>query len=429
MPDRFKHSRGFHKKTLTERQRWLIEHRILDQEDVDYLQQSICHPSTDIIDAMIENVIGHFHLPIGIVPYICVNNQTYTVPLVVEETSIVAALNKTSKALKHAGGSLCADYSGPTITGQIVFSRMPPKAIKAIEELVKIEMDHWIQSLKQGLLKGIDQRGGGLNGWSFKTYPMEDGSLYMASLFIQLNSVDAMGANLITQTAEWIGQQIQTSIAHKPLFSIVCNHSELAMVDVHCDYPMTHEIGQKIADASWFATQDVARASTHNKGIMNAIDGLMIATGNDWRAVESAMHTHASISGQYQPLSRWNYDQGCLKGHMQVPIQIGTVGGVTGIHPDAQLCLKMLDINSSSELAMIAGSIGLLQNLAALTALVDDGITAGHMRLHIDNLMLACQANEQERHQLKPILTHHLKQHRSLSKNDVMNYLQQLTSS
>tara|TARA_Y100000992_G_scaffold233414_1_gene164330 strand:- start:728 stop:1549 length:822 start_codon:yes stop_codon:yes gene_type:complete len=271
----------------------------------------------------------------------------------------------------------------------------------------------------------MKQRGGGLHRWHLKSY-LTDCQHHTASLFVELNTVDAMGANLVTQTCEWLARSIESQLNQSTLLSIVCNYSESALVEAVCRYPIDRSLGHRISQASQFATLDIHRATTHNKGIMNAIDGLMVATGNDWRAVSASMHAYACRTGQYQPLSQWHYRDNHLEGRLVAPIQVGTVGGVTRIHPDAQLCLKLLNQPSSQDLAIIAGSIGLVQNLAALSALVDGGLIAGHMRLHIDNMLLAHGVAHETQARLRPILIEHIKTHQSIQPSDITHYLNQL---
>lgn len=425
MQNRLTQSKGFHKKTQQEKQAWLKTHCHLTDHDIEYLANGQQHSSYPIINSLIENVIGTFHLPIGIIPYIEVNQQEYSVPVVVEETSIIAACNKTTKQIKKSGGSITASHQGSSITGQIVFSQLNAAQFEQLVSLLNAHMPTWIQQLKTNLLKSMEKRGGGFKNWSIQSFNQDSNDL-MASLYIELNTQDAMGANLVTQTCEWVARQIKLHLNQPILFSIVCNYSNAALVKVTCQYPIEPDLGQPIADASRFAKLDIHRASTHNKGIMNAIDGLMIATGNDWRAVSTAMHSYACRSGQYQPLGQWQYHNGQLEGQLIAPIQIGTIGGVTRVHPDAQMCLKLLNYPSAQQLAMIAGSIGLVQNLAALKALTDEGLTQGHMRLHIDNLLMASQINDDTKAQLKPLLIQHLKTHQTIQHSDVQTYLKQL---
>ncbi|NYQ91430.1 hydroxymethylglutaryl-CoA reductase, degradative, partial [Escherichia coli] len=181
-------------------------------------------------------------------------------------------------------------------------------------------------------------------------------------------------------------------------------------------------LGQKLQEASLFAEIDPYRAATHNKGVMNGIDPVLIATGNDWRAVDAGIHAYAARSGQYKAITRWRYQNEILTGELTAPIIVGTVGGVTSLHPTAKMCLRMMDITSANQLSQVIAAVGLVQNLGALKALCTDGIIQGHMKLHIDNLLLVAGANENEMPVLKEKLQEWLNLNKRVSLNNAMTY-------
>ncbi|HVT63300.1 MAG TPA: hydroxymethylglutaryl-CoA reductase, degradative, partial [Legionellaceae bacterium] len=185
-------------------------------------------------------------------------------------------------------------------------------------------------------------------------------------------------------------------------------------------------LGQRIQEASLFAEQDPYRAATHNKGVMNGIDPVVIATGNDWRAIEAGVHAYAARSGRYQAITQWRYIDNVLIGEFAAPLIVGTVGGVTSLHPTAKLCLNMLQVTSANHLSRVLAAVGLVQNLGALTALCTDGIIQGHMRLHISNLLLVAGAADHEVPMLKQQVHHHLKVHKGISLHHVTHFLAQI---
>jgi hydroxymethylglutaryl-CoA reductase len=239
-----------------------------------------------------------------------------------------------------------------------------------------------------------------------------------------------MGANIINQACEYLKTPIETHTGEQVTMCILSNLNDsklcCAQVVIQNIDPI---LGEKIAEASLFAELDPYRAATHNKGILNGMDAVLIATGNDWRAVEAGVHAYACQDGQYRAISRWRLQGQDLVGTLKAPLMTGIVGGVTALHPTAALCLKILGAESADELSRIVAAVGLVQNLGAIRALTTDGIIAGHMKLHIDNLVLGAGAKQSETPLLKQRLTEALRQSRRISLHNAIEILQEIRDS
>jgi hydroxymethylglutaryl-CoA reductase len=239
-----------------------------------------------------------------------------------------------------------------------------------------------------------------------------------------MNSCDAMGANIINQVLEYLKAPIEALTQEEVTMCILSNLNDQKITTAEV---IIHEIdpslGYKLQEASLFAEMDPYRAATHNKGVMNGIDPVLIATGNDWRAVEAGVHAYAASSGRYTAISRWRYTDHKLIGQLTAPLIVGTVGGVTALHPTAKMCLRMMGIQSANHLSRIIAAVGLVQNLGAIKALCTDGIIQGHMKLHIDNLLLGAGANESEMPLLKDSLEKWLTVYKRVSLNNARDLL------
>jgi hydroxymethylglutaryl-CoA reductase len=236
-----------------------------------------------------------------------------------------------------------------------------------------------------------------------------------------------MGANIINQVLEYLKPFVEQLTGEQVNMCILSNLNDqkLTKARVHIHH-VEAELGEKLEEASLFAEIDPYRAATHNKGVMNGIDPVLIATGNDWRAVEAAAHAYAARDGRYQALTQWRYKSGVLTGEFKAPLVVGTIGGVTALHPTAKLCLGMMKITSANHLSRILAAVGLLQNLGALKALCTEGIIQGHMKLHIDNLLLMTDANLEEMSLLKNQLQLWLCKHKRVSLKDAETLLAEI---
>ena len=249
----------------------------------------------------------------------------------------------------------------------------------------------------------------------------------MAVIHLSMNSCDAMGANIINQVLEYLKNPIEQLTGETVGICILSNLNDqkLARARVVLNH-IDEDLGKRIEEASLFAEIDPYRAATHNKGVMNGIDPILIATGNDWRAVEAGVHAYAARSGRYQAISTWRYANGVLTGELTAPLVVGIVGGVTALHPTARMCLEMMGITSAEQLSRVLAAVGLVQNLGAINALCTEGIIQGHMKLHIDNLLLVSGANAVEQPILRKRLRHWLSVHRRVGVKQAKDLLAEL---
>jgi len=352
-------------------------------------------------DQMIENVVGLHGLPLGIAVNFAVNGRDVLVPMAVEEPSVVAGASFAAK-LARAGGGFQATTSAPEMIGQIqVLDVTDPEAARldllaAREELLALanETDPIIVAL-----------GGGARDLEVRVLEhASTGPMLVAHLIFDCR--DAMGANAINTACETLAPQVEEITGGRVLLRILSNLADRRLARASCTVPaeaLTYEDfpGERVAQnivAAWaFAAADPYRAATHNKGIMNGVDSVVVATGNDWRAVEAGAHAYAARSGRYTSLSTWGRNSdGDLVGALEMPLAVGIVGAATLTHPTAQVALKILGVQSARELAEIVAATGLAQNLAALRALATEGIQRGHMRLHARQVAIAAGARERE---------------------------------
>lgn len=347
---------------------------------------------------MIENAIGLFSLPMGIATNFLINQRDYLVPMVIEEPSVVAAASNAAK-MARAGGGFSTWTDDPVMIGQIQVLDIPDLSL-AVEQLQQQEaaLLEQVNSIAGSILK----RGGGARGLEFRPIlNTPAGSMLIVHLLYDVR--DAMGANAINTAVEHLAPTIAELTGGRVNLRILSNLADRRKAYATCVIPASEleregipgsTAVQLIEEASIFAEVDPYRATTHNKGIMNGIDAVVIATGNDWRAIEAAAHAFAARGGSYTSLTRWRVNAGGdLEGSIELPLAVGIVGGATRVHPTAQLALKILDVESASELAGVIAAVGLAQNLAAIRALALEGIQHGHMRMHARQLALAAGAS------------------------------------
>jgi hydroxymethylglutaryl-CoA reductase len=377
----------------------------------------------ELAEKFIENVIGYFQLPLGVAANFCIDGIDRVIPMAVEETSIIAALSKTAKWCRSQG-SIKTEIIGDTIIGQIQIAKVNDLA--KLTQMIAEQKADLIEQANQKVVPGLLKRGGGVRDMSVRHIDRGDGHT-MAVIHVTMDPKDAMGANMIIQVCEYLKDPIQALTGETVTMCILSNLSDTkitkATVTINQVEPT---LAKKIEEASIFAELDPYRASTHNKGILNGIDPVLIATGNDWRAVEAAAHAYAARNGQYTALSRWRANGDTLTGEFAAPIAVGTVGGVTRLHPMAQLSLRMLAVDSANDLARITAAVGLVQNLGALRALITLGFTEGHMKLHISNLTLSAGANGQEIPLLQDRLEVLLKNQKRLTLTHAVDLLKEI---
>jgi hydroxymethylglutaryl-CoA reductase len=413
---------GFSKLNRHERLSRLMELGALTTEDIQFLQTSTHPLFTDLADKFVENAIGCFPLPLGIATHFHIDNQDYLIPMAVEETSIIAAASKTAKWIR-TNGAITTASKGRCIIGQIQIPKVTEweKLTQSLAE----HKSHLITSLNEGIANSLFRRGGGVQDLVLRKITQT--APVMAVIHVLFDPCDAMGANLISQICESLKPRIEILTGERVGLCILSNLTDTkltqARVVIHNIDPA---IGSAIEEASTFALADPYRAATHNKGILNGIDAVLIATGNDWRAVEAGIHAYAARNGSYQPVSHWKMEGTDLCGFFEAPVIVGTVGGVTRAHPTAQLCLKLLGIQSAEMLSRIAAAVGLVQNLGALRALSQEGICQGHMRLHIDNLLMAAEADPDKIPLARAMMEQIWEEKRKISVSDAKAVLENL---
>lgn len=334
-------------------------------------------------DDMIENVVGTYALPLGVALNFRINERDYFVPMAIEEPSVVAAASHAAK-LVRAGGGFQADATDPVMIAQVQLLDVPDPDGASVA--IAGERDSLMAKAAE-LCPGLVTRGGGPRGIETRilSRPSDpDGGIVVVHLLIDCR--DAMGANAVNTIAEGLAPRLAELSSGRAGLRILSNLATERMVTVRARIPVPKlggpEVAAAIASASRFAELDPYRAATHNKGIMNGIDAVLLATANDWRGVEAGAHAYACQDGQYRPLATWRLDDGHLVGTMTVPMAVATVGGATQVHAGAKLSLALLAASTATELAQVVASVGLASNLAALKALATEGIQRGHMSLH-----------------------------------------------
>lgn len=390
---------GFSKKSYQERLELLKAQALLSPEKQTSLEQDE-HISVTVADQLSENVVGTFSLPYSLVPGVLVNGQEYTVPYVTEEPSVVAAASYASKIIKRAGG-FTAQVHERRMIGQVALYQVANPE-QAQEKIASKKAE--LLELANQAYPSIVKRGGGARDLHVDQIKGETDFLVV---YLHVDTQEAMGANMLNTMLEALKPVLEELSQGQSLMGILSNYATDSLVTASCRIAFRYlsrqkdqgrEIAEKIALASQFAQADPYRATTHNKGIFNGIDAILIATGNDWRAIEAGAHAFASRDGHYQGLSSWRLDLETeeLVGQMTLPMPVATKGGSIGLNPRVALSHELLGNPSAKELAQIIVSIGLAQNFAALKALVSTGIQQGHMKLQAKSLALLAGASESE---------------------------------
>jgi hydroxymethylglutaryl-CoA reductase len=387
---------GFYNQPLTERRRVLSELTQLSEEDLDALG-GLAGLSAEQADHMVENVVGVYALPLGIALNFVVNNRDVLVPMAIEEPSVVAGASYMAK-LARSGGGFFAHTTPPEMIGQIQIldvSDLPMARLALLEKKDELlaeaaEIDPVLKKL-----------GGGPRDLQVRLISESPVGPFLV-LHLIYDVRDAMGANAVNTAAERLAPRLEAITGGRVHLRILSNLADRRLARVHCTIPLNslafgdynaEEVRDGIIAAWAFATVDPYRAATHNKGIMNGVDAVVIATGNDWRAIEAGAHAYAARQGRYSSLSAWGLDaQGNLVGTLEMPMAVGIVGGATRVHPTAQAAIKLMGVQTAAELAEIIVSVGLAQNLAALRALATEGIQRGHMSLHARQVAIAAGA-------------------------------------
>lgn len=415
---------GFSKLSRKERESRLVQMGFLTAQEIEVLNQNVM--GDYLASHFIENVIGFIQIPLGVAVNFVIDGKCYAIPMAVEETSIIASASKMAKWVRDYG-QLTTKNLGEFGIGQIQLPIV--KNFEQVNHVIETSKHELIELINKEVAYGIVKRGGGIRDITIRRLPRGDG-YDMGVIHVMVDTRDAMGANIINQICEFLKEPIEKLTNEKVGICILSNLADTkltqAKIVIHNIDP---KLGQAITEASLFAQIDPYRAATNNKGVLNGIDPVIIATGNDWRAVEAGVHAYAGYSGQYSSITRWNMKGKDLHGVIEAPILVGTVGGITQIHPATSICLKMLKVKNSAELARILAAVGLVQNLAALNALVTEGISKGHMKLHISNLALASDASQDELPILKERLVKLLESQKHLTGSDAKILLEQIRKS
>ena len=352
----------------------------LNDEELNHLKNATGGLNFEYANKMIENAIGTFSLPLGIATNFKINNVDYLVPMVIEEPSVIAAASKAAKIARIHGG-FTANVDGNISIGQIQVLDVN------IQESISIitSNSNQIVELANSASKTLPKLGKGAKEIQCKEIKTSTSSMLIVELMIDVG--DAMGANVTNTMCETVAPLIEKLTGGKTLLRILSNYSTKRMVSVSATFDKDSVGGEQVVDdmisAYEFADNDVYRAVTHNKGVMNGTISVANATGQDSRAIEAAAHAYASHTGRYRSLTHWSKNNdGHLVGKLEIPLSVGIVGGVTNNHPIAKICTKILNLKNVQELSCIIASTGLAQNFAAMRALATEGIQKGHMKLH-----------------------------------------------
>ena len=412
---------GFSKFSKKEKINWLIEnyfHGDFSSKDIIEKYLNSDDEIQKIHDELSENTISNFYLPLGLAPNFLINKKDFVIPMAIEESSVVAAASKSAKFWYSRGGFK---------TEVIKFKKTGQVHFKFYGNVSSLEI--FFETIKSKLLsecsditKNMQKRGGGISAINLKNESSAVKNYYQIN--VEFDTVDSMGANFINSCLEKISQTFENEFKTytgfskddqlEIIMSILSNHTPECLVRAEVSCKIKDLESKEITDSKLFANKfitaveiaenNISRAVTHNKGIMNGIDSVVIATGNDFRAVEASAHSYASIAGKYTSLSHANIVDDQFTFWMELPLSIGTVGGITNIHPLVKWCLQLLGNPSAKELMGIIAASGLAQNFAAVKSLVTEGIQAGHMKMHLNNILNSLNASNLEKQKIIQIL-------------------------
>jgi len=404
---------GFSKLSKLGKVKWLVENFFKDPETVkrelaSYLLQN--EEQQKILDGFSENTISNYPLPFGVAPNFLINGVTYVVPMVTEESSVVAAAASGAKFWLDKGG-IHAKIIGVLKTGQIHFLWYGDGDVLAT---FKDELTAYLIGVGSHITRNMDERGGGIKQISLINRTNQEPGYYQ--LHFEVDTKDSMGANFINSVLEecalalpiWFEKNMGTDVpAPEVIMAILSNYTPDCRVLAWVECPTTdlgemegglsaEEFARRFYTAVRISHLDPYRAATHNKGIFNGIDAVVLATANDFRAVEACGHTWAARNGKYEGISNCSMHKGMFRFELEIPIAVGTVGGLTTLHPLAKRSLEMLGNPDAQTLMQIIAATGLMQNFSAIRSLVTTGIQKGHMRMHLHNMLLRLEANEEE---------------------------------
>ncbi len=406
---------GFSKLSKKEKLQWLITHFFEEEQEALSDFTGFWHPDRQqqiVLDGFSENTLSNFPLPYGIAPNFLINGKVYAVPMVIEESSVVAAASSAAKFWLSRGG-FEAEVLSTKKLGQVHFSwKGSAEKLKTVFGELKTELDRNTAHLTANM----EKRGGGVSDIQLLDFTDQEPDYFQ--LMVSFETCDSMGANFINSVLETYGQTLKTFVASHTAFvgeektlevimAILSNYTPECLVRASVSCPVSalgeacqdlapEAFAQKFYKAVRIAQIDPYRATTHNKGIMNGVDAVVLATANDFRAVESSCHAYAARDGHYRSLSACTVENGQFKFWVDLPLALGTVGGLTKLHPLAKRSLELLGHPSATELMEIVAATGLAQNFAAVRSLVTTGIQQGHMKMHLKNILIHLKATETE---------------------------------
>ena len=383
---------GFYKMPVKERIEFVKKFSDLTEEDTSIFSSSL---DIETADRMVENVLGNFELPLGLAVNFVINDKDYIIPMVTEESSVIAAASNAAKIARIKGG-FTTECSSPLMIGQLQLLHIDDVA-DAAQKIMNHKKE--ILQIANDQDKILVDLGGGAKDLEVRILDSPLGKMIITHLIVDVR--DAMGANAVNTMCEALAPILEEISGGKIRLKILSNLADRRLVKAKAIFDKDKMGGEKAVDAFiesyTLASIDPYRAATHNKGIMNGIDSVIIATGNDFRAIEAGAHAYAARNGRYTSLTSYHKDDnGDLVGEIELPLAIGIVGGAANIHPKAKLCRKILGINTAQALAEVVASLGLAQNFAALFALSTVGIQKGHMSLHAKNIAVMAGAKADE---------------------------------
>jgi hydroxymethylglutaryl-CoA reductase len=392
---------GFFKLGVPERVARIQEIAGLTDEETQRLAASFGALERDRADRMVENVVGVMGVPLGIAVNFLINGRDYLIPMAIEEPSVIAAASNAARIMRQSGG-LTAHYASAMMIGQVQLVKLPDPAA-ARDRILAARDDILVEANAVDPI--LVRLGGGAKDLEVRLLT-ETPAGPMVVVHLIVDTKDAMGANAVNTMAETVTPTLERLTDGQVRLRILSNLADRRVVQVQVAIDEAHlgteeydgaDVAERISEAYAFAAADPYRAATHNKGIMNGMDAVALATGNDWRALEAGAHAYAARGGHYQPLSTWTRDgAGYLLGTLEIPVVLGLVGGATRAHPMARLAVKILGVEAAAEFGEVVAAVGLAQNFAALKALSTEGIQRGHMALHARNVAMSAGATGEQ---------------------------------
>lgn len=390
----------FYNKSIEERLQLVKNSSEIEETEFEKISAETKGLPLEVADRMVENVVGTFQLPLGIATNFTINDKDYLIPMAVEEPSVVAAASNMARIARKSGG-FHTSYTGSLMIAQMHVLEL--EDTDRAKEKIK-EATPRLLEMANSFDKTLVSLGGGARDIEMRSLQLRDGQRVLA-IHLVVDVLDAMGANTVNTMTEKLTPEIEKITGGKVLLRILSNLASYRLAKAQVSIPVEYletegfsgeEVAKRMALANEIAIVDPYRAATHNKGIMNGIDPVIVATGNDWRAIEAGAHAYAVQDGQYRALTEWVVEDGRLHGTLELPMAVGIVGGATKTHPTAQLCLEIMGIKTSSELAQLIAAVGLSQNMGAIKALATEGIQRGHMALHARNIAVQAGARNDQ---------------------------------